>query len=126
VPVGKVVGGSGVIGPRDNHSVLGAAVARYSRGDSSVTAPYSRTNGGELPECGRPGEEPRCPPPATAPDVNAATCDDDHLVPVCDLPEGCGAGLSLATPADHPCEQVRLVLDSDGQGLPPAELTPCP
>jgi hypothetical protein len=37
VPVGESGGGCGVIGPRDNHSVLGAAVARYSRGDSSVT-----------------------------------------------------------------------------------------
>jgi hypothetical protein len=39
-------------------------------------------------------------------------------VPGCEFPEGCGAGLSLATRLITPCEQVRLVLDSDGQGLP--------
>jgi hypothetical protein len=48
VPVGKSVGGCGVIGLRDNHSVLGAAVARYSRGDSPVTRLGSRTKGGEF------------------------------------------------------------------------------
>jgi len=36
-------------------------------------------------------------------------------VPACELPEGCGAGLSLATLADHP---VRAGASRPGQRWP--------
>jgi len=58
--------------PPYNHYVLGPPVARYRRrcraGNARIVP---RTNGGELPECDRPGEEPCCLLPATVRDVTA-------------------------------------------------------
>src|SRR6185437_5244687 len=127
VPVGKSVGGCGVIDLRDNHSVLGVAVARYSRGDSSVTralVPERRTV--------------NCLSAAGLVRSHAAHRQRRHLTSmrqVVTAITSCRAASyrKAVAPASAsrprlitPCERVRLVLDSDGKGLPTAELTPYP